>query len=685
MSARLPGTGTRWGAIVALAALAAAAPAHAAGGADHPPTAAPFGAQATQLDSIRYALRVTDNNLMGVTITNYGFVGNNFVSRSPSFEYPLGAGFEHMVRGGLWVGARALDDQGVFTGVTTAAVDGAQGSSSQAATEFTPAGLDIGVRSSLTNSKYYNPNAVSEEDYIATYSDEPAKRASGSGENHRPLDILVRQENYSWSFSDYQHVLFFHYVIKNNGAPLQNAWVGFYSEMASGSKNDYSVWPPSASGSTVGGWYLKKWIQYDDSLRLFREHYCANQPLTSGCDLGHVPYWIGLKLLGVRPGNVADTSDKKITMAAWGYAPGSALRDEDVEKYAIMDAGTVTDLSASDLLPGSGDPVEMMAVGPFRQIDPGDSVEVDFALVGGEGLTDATNIQEHARFAQRAYDRDYVVPVPPPSPRLKVVARAQALDLYWDNEPEFAVDPTSPILHDFEGYRIYIGENRLALHEIAQFDKSTPPNDTTGFNTGLDVIRLNPPAVFDGQTYQYKYSIPDLRDGFKYYCAVTSYDLGNIEVESLESGVSQNKTMAIPSPAPGERPNSKIVVFPNPYRVEARWDQGKLVRDHYLWFSNLPERCTIKIFTLSGDLVFDTDFNGANYHGEGSRGIYDPQRELDVGPPTLSGASYGWDLISRHGQAVASGLYLYSVEDKDTGKRTIGKFLIVKSDRENFN
>ncbi len=51
--------------------------------------------------------------------------------------------------------------------------------------------------------------------------------------------------------------------------------------------------------------------------------------------------------------------------------------------------------------------------------------------------------------------------------------------------------------------------------------------------------------------------------------------------------------------------------------------------------------------------------------------------------PTLSGATYAWNLITREGQAAATGLYLYSVEDK-SGKRAraVGKFLIVKSDRE---
>jgi hypothetical protein len=41
-------------------------------------------------------------------------------------------------------------------------------------------------------------------------------------------------------------------------------------------------------------------------------------------------------------------------------------------------------------------------------------------------------------------------------------------------------------------------------------------------------------------------------------------------------------------------------------------------------------------------------------------------------------------MITREGQAAATGLYMYSVENRDTGKRQVGRFLIVKSDREGF-
>ncbi len=612
-----------------------------------------------------------DLNLMSMNLTNYGFIGNNFVVRTPSMEYPVGTGHEHLVRGGLWVGALSADQNGAFIGVTTAAVDGFTGDAAASATEFSPEGDRMEVRSSLPNNRRFSPLSTSERDVIGHFDDLRPKRAQNNREDHRPLGITVRQENYSWSFADYRHMVFFHYVITNTGAPLRNVYLGLYNELASGPKNGFSNWPPG------GAWFKKKQIAWVDSLDLFTERYCASVPIPNGCNYSVTPEIAGLKLLGVRPGNVADPLDKKVTMQSWSFAPGDTARDEDRELYALMSTGTKTILNPlpPDLSPRDGDPVELLSVGPFPQINPGDSVQVDFVYLGG--TTDAEMLKR-SRTAQRAYDLNYLVPVPPPSPRLKMVARENAMDFYWDDSPELFEDPTSPNPRDFEGYRIYGGEDRDDLRLLAQFDLANTPHDTTGFNTGLGAVRLATPVVIDGVTYHYKYSLANLKNGFKYFASVTAYDLGTTEIESLESGRSQNEVMVVPAPRAGERAQG-VVVFPNPYKVEARWDHGDGVRDHYLWFANLPSDCTIRIYTLAGDLVYEADFNGATYNGSNARGIYNPASDL---PGTFSGASFGWDLVTRRGQAAATGLYMWSVEDKAGGKPQVGKVLIVKSDRE---
>ncbi len=672
-------------AALALASSAVAAPATDRNGAASVTGAAPASAVSQQMAGPNaYSVNIMDKNQLGLTISNYGFVGTNLTSRAPSFEYPLGTGFQHLVRGGLWIGAASYDTA-AFVGVTTAVQDGMAGSAAAGATEFTPGTNAVYARSSLTTSRYYVEGAVSELDFVSQFADRPAKFATGNSEDHRPLGVIVTQYNFSWSFSDYAHINFFHYVIRNDGPPLLNAWLGMYAQLASGNLNLSTQIPPS-------GWFYKAQPTWIDSLDMYAENYCLNKPVPANCNYQAVPWVAGIKLLGVQPGDIRDTSRTKTTFACWRYSPGDYARDEDVERYAIMSAGTRASLTPlpDSLSPLTGDPISLIAVGPFASIAAGDSVSVDFAYIGAPMDFDTSNqlayrvLMARARVAQRAYDLGYLVPVPPPSPRYKIVVRDQAVDYYWDDSPERFIDKTTDSTRaDFEGYRLYVGEERNSLHRLAQFDLANGPvrNDTTGYNTGFDAIRLPAPVTIDGVSYQYRYTVDHLRDGYKYWGAITSYDVGTPQIESLESGLAQNELMVVPAPAPGELPGRGVTVFPNPYRVEAAWDAGRSARDHYLWFANLPPQCTLKLYTLAGNLIFETTFDGSTYDGRNARGIYRPGNDLHS---NLSGTMFGWDLITREGQAAATGLYLWAVEDKHSGKRQTGKVMLVKSDRENF-
>ncbi len=633
----------------------------------------------------RYQAKITSANRVGLTVTNYGFFGNNFNSRSPSLEYPLGEGLEHLSRAGLWIGARAISDTGEVLRVSQGAIDNAQGSNQLADAEYTPLPVPMLERSRIRTSKFFSPDAVSDQDFIAEFTDRPARPGSSySSENHQPLGVNVKLSSYTFGLDAAADFVVLHFEITNDGPPLRDAFVGLYSQLVSGDKNAYSTWPPSGTGP-AGSWYYKKYMAWVDSLTMVAEHYCLaldalGQPDPTTCNFQAAPAWAANKFLGVRagPGTLPEPDSLRVGVRFWNYQPGDSTRDQDVERYALMARRGVDDTAA--LLPGRGQnlsPIEMITVGPFPEIPPDSTIAVDFAFVGGREYPD---LLTHAAFAQFAFEQNYRLPAPPPSPRLHARAKDGAVELLWDAAPESVSDPTSPAPGgiDFEGYRVYAGRERNRLELVAQYDKV----DTTGYNTGLDGIRLPTPVIERGDTLVYHTVVPSLRNGFNYYVAVTSYDTGDEQIASLESGVNENKLLVVPSPGPGER--AGVTVFPNPYRAEAQWDAGRLVRDHYLWFANLPSRARIKIYTLAGDLVYETDFDGATYTGASARGLYDPRQDLDTPPPTLSGASFAWNLITRTGQAVASGLYLWSVENRDSGKSERGKFLVVKSDVEGF-
>jgi hypothetical protein len=68
----------------------------------------------------------------------------------------------------------------------------------------------------------------------------------------------------------------------------------------------------------------------------------------------------------------------------------------------------------------------------------------------------------------------------------------------------------------------------------------------------------------------------------------------------------------------------------------------------------LPAYCEIKIYSLAGDFVSKI------FHSNPLLGYED------------------WNLTSDIGQAISSGIYLFTVEDLNTGKIQVGKFVVIK-------
>lgn len=95
----------------------------------------------------------------------------------------------------------------------------------------------------------------------------------------------------------------------------------------------------------------------------------------------------------------------------------------------------------------------------------------------------------------------------------------------------------------------------------------------------------------------------------------------------------------------------KVKVVPNPYIVHAGWESDHFVRK--IQFTNLPNRCKIHVFTVSGEKVITLDHD-SSFDG-----------------------SENWDLLTLNRQETAPGLYVFVVE-ADNGVTQTGKFVIIK-------
>jgi hypothetical protein len=167
--------------------------------------------------------------------------------------------------------------------------------------------------------------------------------------------------------------------------------------------------------------------------------------------------------------------------------------------------------------------------------------------------------------------------------------------------------------------------------------------------------------------------------GVEFYVAVTAYDRGipSQNLNFLETGrdVDANMKILFPGPLAKESMNN-IYVAPNPYLGLSKFDgrrenDTKGDKSKRIWFVNIPEKCKIRIYTLAGDLVDEISHDGA-YNED----VITISKAAALGI-TASGI-HAWDLLSKHNQITASGIYLFSVENSKNGERKTGKFVLLK-------
>jgi hypothetical protein len=112
-----------------------------------------------------------------------------------------------------------------------------------------------------------------------------------------------------------------------------------------------------------------------------------------------------------------------------------------------------------------------------------------------------------------------------------------------------------------------------------------------------------------------------------------------------------------------------ITAVPNPYYAYDDYEKNQL--DNRIKITNLPLKCTVTIFNMSGTLIrqFQVDKSGI------------PQpRNVTYSPPNNADAktSIDWDLKNFAGIPIAGGLYLIHIKADGLGERTIKWFGILR-------
>ncbi|TKJ42437.1 hypothetical protein CEE37_01785 [candidate division LCP-89 bacterium B3_LCP] len=675
----------------------------------------------------------TSEGNLGLTVTNFGVFGRTFdesysLLNQPSCVYKLNSSLpkeqvEHFSYGGIWIGGV----RGGITHVSTGITDGSF-SAGEPGLEFTNTASEadsVQTRSSILTSPLFDPSAISHQDLICDYSDTNTVLPGTliPIPQHVPLGIGVHQEVYCWNYSYADAFAILSFTITNlTNEPIEDLHVAIWLDASVGNMN-YTNYEPGGGPGGRWNWYdnLNNFVQNDEQKIAIS--------YDEDSDDGWAESYLGVTVLGGE--SKADSFDVYFHQWPWNTSSSMSyplwiMPIDDEERYTKMAThGEYDQIPGYDNQGNPTNPGEVteswmlfLSCGPFETIQPGESVEAIFSIVCGRWSGNypddvparRTDLLLNAEWAQTIYngedvngngildpDEDlngngildhYLFPKPPPSPRLEVVPGDGQVTLYWDNSAEAAVDSLTGKM-DFEGYRVYSSPKTLDLGEeyslLAQFDIDYDldpfDDDSTlvGFNTGFSAIELEDSVLINGDYYHYSFTDNGVLNGWPsaaggLYYAVTAYDRGNPQnnLPSLESSPLENRIYTYPGTTPTD--DSRVGVYPNPYRVSASWD-GPGPTQRMIWFQYLPARAEIRIFTLAGDLVDTIDHDAATYDGGDVARI----GGSTYGSQTaFSGGEHAWDLLNSNNQEIATGLYLYTVENMDSGSIKTGTFMVIK-------
>jgi hypothetical protein len=631
--------------------------------------------------------------------SNMGFFGDwNQDPSAPSGEWPAGSGIEYLFAGGLWVGGVVYDESNRPDTLVSAAVyqlefypkPDAQ-DVIYTASEGDPGGgrltdddSDNLVDEDFLDGYDNDDDGLIDEDFSAIsqemfscvfYDTTTTMNLSRTEDFHTPLNLMVRQESYAWTSPAVENFIGVEYKVKNIGdSTIYKAYVAFMVDCDVGPVRQVPQSYVDDMAAYVDTTVSKRELDAEGNEVTNQYHitmgYMYDHPF--GED-GEVEGYLGVMFLGHTTdptGRLAPTEVGIHMFRSW--SSGEQDPENDKERYRYMRGDSDTEKTIDPPTTKAADYRFLVSAGPFAAIPPGSTLVFQCAFVAGRDFDDFV---DNATNAQKVYNGgqvpegflNWLGSSPPPPPKQRLVAGDGKVIIEWDDYSERTPDPLQQIF-DFAGYRIWkaVGwrhESEVPAEDQWQLIAHFGGGDLSKIDTGLEGIG------------KYRYVDEDVHNGLPYWYSVIAFDDGSAEkikrggeVDSIPRFGSYSQAMQVvyPRGTPARVPE-RVRVVPNPYpgmHASAR-ATGRAIGDlaeyeqdpsgRRVRFVNLPRKAMVRVYSASGDLVWERYFED---------------------PTDASGEPPGWNLVSRNDQEIVSGIYILHVESP--AGTEITKFIVVR-------
>ncbi|MFA4838796.1 MAG: hypothetical protein WC703_04900 [Candidatus Neomarinimicrobiota bacterium] len=498
---------------------------------------------------------------------------------------------------------------------------------------------------------------IKTENYVEDTGYDPSKpEQTIVAEWTTPENIHVKRTSKSWSFPDINNLIIVDYVVSNQTvSKIKDAYVGFV----------YLIRPSYQDVIVHNGWGDEatredESVAYDSTRALLYayDNYMANYTQYMW-DWGNywddaeeirTPGYAGYALLGADPASDGRARPANIFWASLiGQSQSFTLSGtaSPADLYARLN-GTDKSLQADSVTHIT--PIMIMSCGPY-DIEASDSVRITIVeAVDGLPLKDCINIelgaeltaaqaklpkglallQETIDDAQTLYNNDCrITNVPPPAPDIEIIPlpASKKISVSWEPYESDYLDPVTG-RNDLKEYILYRSEYSFNGPWTTKV-RSIKPKDSISID-----------RYYNEETGRWQYDDNTVTLGVGYYYAVTAKDSsGN------ESWITNRNSEPVRAASFPDSTTLHVKVFPNPFREKAGFP-SKADANSIVW-TNLPATCTIRIYTVAGELVRTLKHNNPNSGEEVWNQLTDARQRTAPG-------IYFWTVDSNVGTAKGS-------------------------------